>query len=185
VPQADLLSFQPTLLFLPVIFLAGYFVFVTRWVPRILLTLKARAWLTRYDRAVLLAGLTTSDAWPELVLMAIQFAGLIWVVTRVTLVTEPTDRLVALGWTPPAPVTLATAGAAPAENFFVLWRAHRAGLLFAPAATGLTRSVDRVLGGFGFFAPGKQFPLLGAALKKTLAAEAARLSDATGTTPRV
>jgi hypothetical protein len=106
-------------------------------------------------------------------------------VTRVALVTAPTDRLVPLGWTPPAPVTLATTGAAPAENFFVLWRAHRAGLLFAPAASDLTRSVDRVLGGFGFFAPGKQFPLLGSALRVTLAAEAARLSGPTGGSERV
>lgn len=184
-PQADLLSFQPTLLFLPVVFLVGYFIFVTRWVPRILLTFKARAWLIRYDRAILLAGLTTTDAWPELVLMAIQFAGLIWVTTQIALVTVSTDRLVSLGWTPPTPVTLATVGAIPTENFFVLWHAHRTGLLFAPAAAALTCSVDRVLGGFGFFAPGKQFSLLGVALKKAFVVEAARLSDSTVSAARV
>jgi hypothetical protein len=166
-------------LFLPLVFLVGYFVFVTRWAPRIVLTLKARAWLTRYDRAALLAGLVSSEAWPELVLMAVQFAGLVWVVTRVALVTAPTAGLAPLGWTAPAEITPARTGSVPVENFFVLWRQHRGGFLFTPAASSLTTAVDRVLGGFGFFAPGKQFPLLGVALKKTLAAEAARLSGST------
>jgi hypothetical protein len=173
------------LLFLPLVFLVGYFVFVTRWVPRILLTLKARAWLTRYDRAAALAGLAASDAWPELVLMAVQFAGLLWVVTRVALVTAPTDGLTPLGWTPPAAVTFSAVGAAPVENFFVLWSRHRTTFLFAPAGASLTAAVDRVLGGFGFFAPGKQFPLLGVALKKVLADESARLSGSTTATAGV
>lgn len=175
VPQADLLSFQPSLLFLPVVFLVGYFFFVTRWVPRILFTFKARAWLTRYHRTALLVGFTSPEGWPELALMAVQFAGLVWVVTRVTLVAHPEGGLAPLGWIPPPAVTLATAGSAPVENFFTLWAARRGGFLFAAAAGELTTRVDRVLGGFGFFAAPKQFPLVALKLRTTTARLSGRL----------
>jgi hypothetical protein len=178
VPQADLLSFQPTLLFLPVIFLLGYFFFVTYWVPRIVLTFKARAWLTRYQKSLpLLVGVTSPEGWPEILLMVVQFAGLVWVVTRLTLVTHSTEQtLISLKWTPPTAVTYAAVGAHPVENFFLFWKTHRETLFFAPAAAELTHLFDHLLGKFGFFTPGKQFPLLNLKLKKTLAEETTRLS---------
>lgn len=168
-PQSDLLSFHPTLLFLPALFLGGYAVFVTRWVPRVLLTLKARAWLTKYHKLAGALAVTPAEGWPELVLMFIQFAGLVFVLSKINLVTTEEEKLTPLAWTPPPALTYAAAGALPVENFFTLWNHHRDTLFFAPAAGHLTSQVDSVLGGFGFFAPGKQFPLLSLKLKKKLA----------------
>lgn len=154
---------------LPALFVGGYALFVTRWVPRIMLTLKARAWLTGYTRAAA-AALTVSAVdpagWPELTLAVAQFAGLIWVVTRVTLVAAPAGHLAERPGVTPAGVT--PAGTAGVENFFYLWTHRRTTFLYAPAAAELTRRVTTLLGGFGTAGVPRQFPLLGLRLKKEL-----------------
>lgn len=184
-PQADILSFHPTMLFLPLCFLGGYFFFVTQWVPRILLTLKARAWLTQFETrttttAVFLVGTDffPSTGWPELFLMFIQFGGLLYFVSGLTLVVHPDDQgLQPLRYTPPATPTFDLVGGLPVENFFLLWGTYREEFLFRPGAVELTHLVDKVLGGFGFFAPGKQFPLLSQSLRTRLVCEAQKMSE--------
>ena len=166
-PQADILSFQPTLLFLPVSFLVGYYLFVTRWVPRLLCTLKARHWLTGVTHAGA-AGLVAPVEWPEVFLVFVQFAGLVYFLSRLTLVEGGTPGLTPLRYTPPPARTFARAGGAAVENFFFLWGHHRGSFLFTPAAAELSVVVDRVLGGFTFFTPGKVFPLLGLVLRREL-----------------
>lgn len=183
VPQADLLSFQPTLLLLPVSFLVGYYFFVTRWVPRVLLTLRARHWVTQV-RAVGAAGLATPEVWPEIFLVFVQFAGLVYFLSRLTLVVHPDEGLTPLRYTPPAEQTFARAGGAAVENFFFLWGHHRRSFFFAPAAAGLSTAVDRALAGFSFFTPGKVFPLLGVVLKKKLARAGRSLSETPPVGPR-
>ena len=163
-PQADILSFGPTLLFLPLCFLGGYFFFATCWAPRIILTLRARHWLTRWS--VLAGGLTPTEAWPELFLMFLQFGGLLFFVSSLTLVVSPTERLTPLVVVTPSVPTPTQVGTLPVENFFLLWGTHREEFLFRPAGVELTYLVERVLGGFGFFNPGKQFPSLGGRLRE-------------------
>lgn len=181
-PQADILTFQPTLLLLPVIFLGGYTFFVTRWVPRIMLTLRARAWLTQVEATGVAAlAVDAGAAWPEIFLMFVQFGGLVWVLSRLSLGGE-TPGLVPLRYTPPPALTFANAGATPVENFFLLWGSARPGYLFAPAAAEVTAVVARVLAGFAFFSPGRQFPTLVGHLRQRLARETPKLS-ASGTTP--
>jgi hypothetical protein len=167
-PQADLLSFSPTLLVVPLVFLVGYTVFVTRWAPRIVLTLKARAWLTRYHAAALV-GLTAPAGWPELTLMTIQFALLVWAVTRVTLVTYDLPRLVRTVPAVPPAVTPAHVGATPVENFFAGWHRGRTSFLVSPAAAGLTRAVDRVANSFDTPVATRHFPALLVKLRYALA----------------
>lgn len=179
-PQADILSFHPTLLILPVGFLGGYFFFVTHWVPRIMLTLKARAWLTRY--AFFPAGgvltFTPPAGWPEIFLMFLQFGGLLFFLSGLTLVVHPPEnKLQPLQWTPPGVPTLDLTGGLPVENFFLLWGSHREGFLFRPAAAKLTHLVDHLLGGFTFYSPGKQFPTLGGRLRERFAREVSQLSS--------
>jgi len=72
-----LLTFSPTLFFLPLAFLGGYYFFSTVWVPRLLLTFKARHWVTAWSSS---AVGVTSEVWPEIFLMFVQFGGLILVV---------------------------------------------------------------------------------------------------------
>jgi len=178
-PQADLLSFSPTLLVVPVVFLVGYTVFVTRWAPRIVLTLKARAWLTRYAAAAPLAGVTSPAGWPELTLMTIQFALLVWAVSRVSLVTtDETARLVRTTPAETVPVSPAHLGSAPVENFFAGWHRGRTEFLVGPAAAGLTRALDRVVTSFDAPAPARHFPALLVKLRHALATHLSGLAAA-------
>jgi len=180
-PQADILSFHPTMLVLPVFFLGGYFFFATYWAPRIMLTLKARAWLTGF-RALPVGFLSPGEGWPEIFLMFIQFGGLLYFISTLSLVTTPPadQKLQPLTYQPPRVASFEGVGGLPVENFFLLWGTHREGFLFRPAAVELTHLVDRVLGGFGFYAPGKQFPLLGVRLRGRLPREAQKLSSPAG-----
>lgn len=182
VPQADILSFGPTMVILPVCFLGGYFFFVTRWVPRLLLTYKARNWLTQF-RVLPLGVLTPAgEGWPEIFLLFIQFGGLLFFISLLTLVTPPGEeqRLQPFRVTPPEVSTFEVLGGLPGENFFFLWGTHREELLFRPSGVELTSLLDRLLGGFTFYTPGKQFPHLGAKLRQRLAQEATKLSLFTG-----
>jgi len=81
IPQGDLLAFGPTLLFLPLAFLGGYYFFATVWVPRLLCTFKARAWLTTWGVTLVVP----AESWPEIFLIVVQFAGLALVVWSVGL----------------------------------------------------------------------------------------------------
>lgn len=173
-PQADVLSFGPTLLFLPVSFLGGYFFFLTYWVPRLMLTLKARAWLTGFEvRLLPLGALTPGTDWPEIFLMFLQFGGLLYFVSTLTLVAHPPEqKIFPLRGVTSSTATFDLAGGGPAENFFLLWGTRRGTFLFRPAGAELTLLVGTLLGGFSFFAPGKQFPLLGARLRGRLSREA-------------
>lgn len=159
-PQADILGFGPTLLVLPGLFLGGYFFFATTWAPRIMLTLRARAWVLSG-----LAGVFPSAGWPELTLMFIQFGALLWFVSRLTLVSNPGVSLPGVMSVPSRPVTL---GTPLEENFFLLWGVHREGYLFRPAAAELTRVFGGVLGGATFFAPGRTIPQLTRRLRTRL-----------------
>lgn len=176
-PQADLLSFSPTLLVVPVVFLVGYAVFVTRWAPRIVLTLKARAWLTRYHALAPLAGVTAPAGWPELTLMTIQFALLVWAVSRVSLVTtDETARLTRTVPAEPVPVSLAHTGATPVENFFAAWHRGRTNFLIHPAAAAVTRALDRAVTSFDVPASTRHFPALLLKLRHALVTHLSGLS---------
>ena len=162
-PQADLLTFRPTLAVLPVVFLVGYFWFATHWVPRIQLTLKARHWVTAFPLGV------SHEGWPELFLMSVQFAGLLFFLSRLTLVVPPRGGLRPRVVPPPGGTTLALLGGARLENVLLLWGAHRGGLFFGPAALEVTHLVGRVLGGFAFFVPPPQLASLVGRLRPRLA----------------
>lgn len=158
-PQADISSFRATLLLLPIIFLVGYYFFATVWVPRLLCTLKARAWLTRVEAVAWPVTLTGGEQWPEIFLMFIQFGGLIWVISKVSLVTTLVGlpKLTSLAIIPTGYLGV---GGAPVENFFYLWNVNRQHFFFAPAGAALTITVVNVLQSFSFYSPGKQFPFL-------------------------
>lgn len=154
----------------------GYTAFVAVWVPRVLTTLKARAFLTRYA----LVGLVEVNAWPEIVLLFAQFGGLVWLLSGLSLVGQPDRGLTLLSYTPPARASFARAGGLPVENFFRLWVGGRGSFFFRPAATELTCLTVRVLNGFVFFVPGKQFPVLLSRLHDRLTRETKKLSHSGG-----
>jgi len=175
-PQADILSFRATLLLLPVVFLVGYYFFATVWVPRLLLTFKVRSWLTRVEAVAWPVLLTGTEAWPEIFLMFVQFAGLVWILSKLTLA-NPVPKLSTLTvWAPPT-VGYPTVGGAPVENFFHLWHTHRQTLFFAPAAAALTTTVTAVFLQFNFYSPGKQFPFLLNRLRVRLSTAVSTLSN--------
>jgi len=101
-PQGDFQSFSSTVFALGLFFVGGYFVFVSFWAPKILLLLKSRAWLSKFQAGTTTsanksasaadkfaphdffataatAGLTVQSAgsdWSEPFLIFVQFAGL-------------------------------------------------------------------------------------------------------------
>ena len=157
-PQGDILGFGPTVTAVAIAFLGGYYTWATVWAPRVILTLRARHWVTA---AVVV---TPAEGWPEIFLAGIQFAGLVWVITRV--VTPP--GVAPLG----APVRLAPVVptlVAPAAGVLHLWSYHRGDLFFRPAAAELTRVVTTVLGGHPGWIPTRVFPVLGGRLRGQLA----------------
>lgn len=178
-PQADILSFRATLLLLPVVFLVGYYFFATVWVPRLLLTYKARSWLTRVEATVWPVLLVGGEAWPEIFLMFVQFAGLVWILSKVTLNSSTPGLPLLTVWVPPT-VGYPTVGGTPVENFFHLWHAHRQTLFFAPAAVALTNTVNAVFVQFSFYSPGKQFPFLLTRLRGRLSTTVSVLSSQHG-----
>lgn len=139
IPQGDLLTFSPTLLFVPLTFLGGYYFFSTVWVPRLLLTLKARNWLTTWGAFFLVS----SEVWPEIFLMFVQFGGLIWVVWSLGLPATPGDEGLLLVSSVPTHVAGFTPGGEP---LVVKWIENRGGF-FTPRGVHLTRVVELVLGG--------------------------------------
>jgi len=118
-PQADILSFHPTMLVLPVFFLGGYFFFATYWAPRIMLTFKARAWLTRFQ--VLPVGfLSSAEGWPEIFLMFIQFGGLLYFISTLSLVVASSadQKLQPLTYQPPRVASFEGVGGPSGGEFF-------------------------------------------------------------------
>jgi len=162
-----LLSFGPTLLFLPLIFLGGYYFFATVWVPRLVCTLKARAWLTTY--AVALA--VPSEVWPEIFLMFVQFGGLVLVVWSLGL---PAGETSALKFNTPA-VREVAGFTSRGEALLFLW-SHRRGEFLTPRGVALTGLVNLVLGGaMGASTPvGKTWPTLREKLRPALLMSEAR-----------
>lgn len=175
IPQGDILSFHPTLLLLPVGFITGYYFFSTYWVPRILLTLKARHWVTQFQ--VLPVGfLLPGGEWPEIFLMFVQFGGLVLLVSQLG-VAAPTETL-----SPPEqPATPVVALTTPADTKVHLWRTIREYFGYRPRAVVLATLTANVLQGCTFYTPGgKTFPTLVARLRQSLLAEIIRLSGTPG-----
>ena len=162
IPQGDLLTFGPTLLFLPIIFLGGYYFFSTIWVPRLLLTLKVRNWLTTVAATPLVVN--SSEGWPEIFLMFVQFGALIFLISRLSLV-EASPTLV---WTNP-PSRVAPFLITPADNKLALWKNHREDFFFRPRGVKLTFLFENHLLGFQTNnSLGKTFPLLAQILQPQL-----------------
>lgn len=165
IPQGDLLTFSPTLLFLGVTFLGGYYFFSTVWVPRLICTLKARAWLTTWSATLVVS----SEAWPEIFLMVVQFGGLLFLVwslgvpgsntTRLTL-TNPNSSSVAVFF--PSGVSLTE-----------VW-SHERPFFLTPRGAQLTTLIKIVLtGGVSFSFGGKMWFSLREKLRSALMSEKA------------
>lgn len=138
-------------------FLGGYYFFSTVWVPRLLLTLKARHWVTMWAGS---AVGVASEVWPEIFLMFVQFGGLTLVVWTLGIPATGTGALTLVH--PP------TRGASPfvssAAAAVAGWFTHRAGF-FATRGAYLTRAVELVLTGAPTATqPGKTWPRLRPAL---------------------
>ena len=151
VPQTDVLTFPAALALLPFLFLGGYFFFLTRGVPRVLLVFRTRAWLTRFARGVPVVPVAAGV--PEFVLGVIQFVGLVAVVAGLTLVVAPAGAL------PPGPARPARPArpVPPGGALLVGWDRHRGVLFFAPLVGGLTAGVCTLVEGFGAVPPAGRF----------------------------
>lgn len=141
-PQGDFLNFSSTAWATGLSFILGYFVFVGIWLPRLGTTLAARAWITR---AIPSAGTTTpvktsvvdfarftaaavlvapsAGVWPEVFLFGVEFAGLLLVVSTLSVPRE-TYRIVPVSRSTREEVT--PVGATHAvSNLLGLWAIHR------------------------------------------------------------
>jgi hypothetical protein len=108
------------------------------WVPRLLATLKARAWLTTYAAALVVPA---EAAWPEIFLMVVQFGGLVLVVWSLGLPTENNS----LTFTAPTPRVVPNFST-PAAEVVTRWTTQRESF-FTPRGALLTGVVHLVLGG--------------------------------------
>lgn len=108
------------------------------WVPRLLTTFKARAWL--YTAGATLV--VPAEAWPEIFLMLVQFGGLVLVVWSLGL---PTGGANSLTFTTPE-VRKVSSFTTPGENFLSLWVARRGSFLASRGVT-LAEVVGSSLGG--------------------------------------
>lgn len=138
-PQGDIVGFSSTLLLVPIGFLLGYYFWITVWVPRLLLTLRARHWVTTY--AVGLA-VDSSRVWPETTLMFIQFVGLLSLIVWVTsLASEKIFLLYAIVSKKVAAIFSTTRG----ENTLQDYLEGRGVLFFHPTAVDLTLRTEKFL----------------------------------------
>lgn len=138
-------------------FLGGYYFFSTVWVPRLLLTLKARHWVTMW--AAPAVGVT-SEVWPEIFLMFVQFGGLVLVVWTLGVSAPGTGALTLVH----PPVRVAPSFTTPAAVAVAGWLTNRAGF-FATRGAYLTRAVELVLTGSApTIQVGKTWPRLRPAL---------------------
>ena len=166
-PQGDFVNFSSTAWAVGLSFVVGYFVFVGVWLPRLLLTLKARTWLTGFTTAgaVTPAGVTPTvgvstflaaaavvapadGVWPETFLFCVEFAALTLVVSTLAV---PTTRVVLPPAGVTAPAVVNPAGATTlVVNLLGLWAAHRAfvwGHLADRVHTATTRAAATVAAG--------------------------------------
>jgi hypothetical protein len=151
-PQGDFLNFSSTAWATGLSFVLGYFVFVGVWLPRLGLTLAARAWVTHgggpvggatpvgstpsvgFTRFTLATGLIApaGGVWPEIFLFGVEFAGLLAVVSTLAVPrgVYPLTRVVS----PPREVVTPTGVTYAVANLLGLWAAHRGGVGIAAAA---------------------------------------------------
>lgn len=148
---------------LPVGFIGGYYFFATYWAPRILLTLKARHWLTQFQ-VLPLGFLLPGDTWPETFLMFVQFTGLVLLLSQLQVVSVGSILSEATQVSRSLKV-LATA----TDNKVQLWKTIRKGFFYRPRWSLLITTVGGVLGGFNFYTfSGKTFPILLIRLRECL-----------------
>ena len=151
--------------------MGGYFFFSTYWVPRIILTLKARNWVTQFQ-ALPVGFLLSDNTWPEIFLMFVQFTGLALVVSQLS--------IIAVGFTlnkPNRSVLPTLLLLNSVDNKFFLWICQRDYVLYRPRWTLLTTTLGGVLSKCSFYTPGgRTFPALVLRLRKKLLREVLRLS---------
>jgi hypothetical protein len=129
------------------------------WVPRLLCTLKVRAWLTTYAAALVFP----SEVWPEIFLMLVQFGGLVLVVWSVGLPTSSTEKLYFT-----TPVARQVGGfSTPGEVLVTQWVSRRENFLTPRGAT-LAEVVHLVLGATPVAAGGKTWFTLREKLRPAL-----------------
>jgi len=123
------------------------------WVPRLLLTLKVRNWLTTVAGTLIV---NSGEAWPEIFLMFLQFGTLVFLLSRISLV----ESSVSLSWIHPV-VRVAPPLATSSQSKFFIWNTCRQDLFFRVRGNKLTSLVEIY---FLNISPvssiGKTFPLL-------------------------